>query len=65
MVLVWVEYNRRNSRRERNRDRGREQSSEDEYQSENEEEDVGRSGFLGISTGSGLVGIRLIVAFLK
>lgn len=65
VVLVWVEYSRRNSQRERNRDRGREQSSEDEYHSENEEEDVERSGFLGISTGSGLVEIRLIASYMK
>lgn len=53
VVLVWVEYSRRNSRRERIR--GREQSSEDEYQSENEEDDEGRSGFLGISNASSSV----------
>lgn len=53
VVLVWVEFSRRNSRRERNR--GREQSSEDEYQSENEEEEERRSGFLGISNGSSSV----------
>lgn len=57
VVLVWVEYNRRNSRQERNRVRG--QSSEDENQIENEEEEEeevdGRSGLFGITNGSRLV----------
>ncbi|KAL8520775.1 hypothetical protein ACS0TY_011361 [Phlomoides rotata] len=50
VVLVWVEYNRRNLRRLSNR--VREQSSEDENQSENEEENDERTGLFGISNGS-------------
>ncbi|KAI3453179.1 hypothetical protein Pfo_009842 [Paulownia fortunei] len=53
VVLVWVEYNRRNSRQERNRVGV--QSREDENQSENEEEDDGRSGLFGITNGSSRV----------
>ncbi|KAG6407603.1 hypothetical protein SASPL_130599 [Salvia splendens] len=53
VVLVWVEYNRRNSRRQRSAER-EQQGSEDEYHSSNDEEDEARSGFLGITDASSL-----------
>ncbi|KAL1556521.1 E3 ubiquitin protein ligase RIE1-like [Salvia divinorum] len=54
VVLVWVEYNRRSSRRQRSVER-EQQGSEDEYQSGNEEEEEARSGFLGITDASSSV----------
>lgn len=62
VVLVWVEYNRRNSRRQRSAER-EQQGSEDEYHSGNDEEDEARSGFLGITDtdASRLLQIRLIL----
>ncbi|KAL3644732.1 hypothetical protein CASFOL_009912 [Castilleja foliolosa] len=50
VVLVWVEFNRRNLRQERIRDGGL--SREDENQSESEEEEGSRSGLFGISSSS-------------
>lgn len=56
VVLVWVEFNRRNSRRLSNR------GSEDENQSENEEENEERSGLFGVSNGSRLVDLFNLLA---
>ncbi|GFP83566.1 E3 ubiquitin protein ligase rie1 [Phtheirospermum japonicum] len=50
VVLVWVEFNRRNSRQERIRVGGL--SREDDNQSESEEDEDGRGGLFGISNGS-------------
>lgn len=52
VVLVWVEYNRRNLWQERNRAVGR--SSEDGNQSENEDDEDERTGLFGITDGSRL-----------
>ncbi|KAL0372758.1 UNVERIFIED_CONTAM: E3 ubiquitin protein ligase RIE1 [Sesamum calycinum] len=66
VVLVWVEYKRRNSSQERNLDGAG--GREEENQSENEEEESEESGLLGITSGSSRVkrceSVNTMVSFL-
>ncbi|KAL6577512.1 hypothetical protein OROMI_009840 [Orobanche minor] len=55
VVLVWMEYNRRNSRQERNRVGGRSREDENQSETETEEDDDARTGLFGITRGSSRV----------